>query len=185
MLGVSPSKLFLSHATTKCVLFKVFVCAPAAQRTSVCLFAFRVWTFPKLAIALVGKHCGGTPVVRSAPARDQIARRSGPGHGGGRASSSVTKVRNCTYALQCFCRPYSARGPLPAAPRQAIRRSNYFEVGRCIADRSYSRIVALMYDYDLALLADSPSDLVVLLGMVDAVASKYGLFSNAAKTEIM
>eukprot|EP00955_Chlamydomonas_euryale_P103588 365507-Chlamydomonas_euryale.AAC.5 len=48
-----------------------------------------------------------------------------------------------------------------------------------------SRIVALMYANDLALLADSPDDLVVLLGMVDAVALKYGMFINAAKTEIM
>ena len=48
-----------------------------------------------------------------------------------------------------------------------------------------SRIVALMYADDLALLTDSPDDLVVLLDMVDAVASKYGLFINAAKTEIM
>eukprot|EP00955_Chlamydomonas_euryale_P068658 360194-Chlamydomonas_euryale.AAC.3 len=39
-----------------------------------------------------------------------------------------------------------------------------------------SCIVARVYADDSALLADSPGDLVVLLGMVDAVASKYGLF---------
>eukprot|EP00955_Chlamydomonas_euryale_P045597 353185-Chlamydomonas_euryale.AAC.1 len=54
-----------------------------------------------------------------------------------------------------------------------------------IACHPISRIVALMYTDDLALLADSPDDLVVLLGKVDAVASKYGLFINAAETEIM
>eukprot|EP00955_Chlamydomonas_euryale_P077524 362959-Chlamydomonas_euryale.AAC.1 len=36
-----------------------------------------------------------------------------------------------------------------------------------------------------ALLADSPEYLALLLGMVDAVASKYGLFINAEKTEIV
>eukprot|EP00955_Chlamydomonas_euryale_P101425 365344-Chlamydomonas_euryale.AAC.9 len=41
---------------------------------------------------------------------------------------------NGTYALQC-CQPYSALGPLTAAPRQAVRRSNYYLV--CVADRSY------------------------------------------------
>eukprot|EP00955_Chlamydomonas_euryale_P090662 364560-Chlamydomonas_euryale.AAC.6 len=40
-----------------------------------------------------------------------------------------------------------------------------------------------MYADDLALLADSPDDLVVHLGLVDAVASKNG-FLKAAKTEI-
>eukprot|EP00955_Chlamydomonas_euryale_P050224 354489-Chlamydomonas_euryale.AAC.3 len=35
----------------------------------------------------------------------------------------------------------------------------------------------------LAELADSPDDFVRLLGMVDAVASKYGLFVNAANTK--
>eukprot|EP00955_Chlamydomonas_euryale_P007485 79342-Chlamydomonas_euryale.AAC.1 len=47
-----------------------------------------------------------------------------------------------------------------------------------------SLIVALMNADDLALLADSP-DLEVLLGMVDAVALKHRLFTNAEKTEIM
>eukprot|EP00955_Chlamydomonas_euryale_P067886 359959-Chlamydomonas_euryale.AAC.3 len=42
-----------------------------------------------------------------------------------------------------------------------------------------------MFADDLALLADSADDLVVLLGTVAAVASKHGLFTNAAKTEIM
>eukprot|EP00955_Chlamydomonas_euryale_P001425 16610-Chlamydomonas_euryale.AAC.10 len=48
-----------------------------------------------------------------------------------------------------------------------------------------SRVVALTNAEDLALLADSPDDLVVLLGMVDAVTSKCALFISAAKTEIM
>eukprot|EP00955_Chlamydomonas_euryale_P045098 353069-Chlamydomonas_euryale.AAC.6 len=38
---------------------------------------------------------------------------------------------------------------------------------------------------ELCILADSPDDLVALLGMIGAVASKYGLSTNAAKTEIM
>eukprot|EP00955_Chlamydomonas_euryale_P115185 366333-Chlamydomonas_euryale.AAC.11 len=46
-------------------------------------------------------------------------------------------------------------------------------------------IVALMYANDLALLAHSPDNLVVLLGMADAVALKYGLFIYTAKTEII
>eukprot|EP00955_Chlamydomonas_euryale_P115367 366344-Chlamydomonas_euryale.AAC.10 len=46
-------------------------------------------------------------------------------------------AHNSTYDLPCVCRPYSARGPLTAAPRSAIWRSNHYEVGRCIADRSY------------------------------------------------
>eukprot|EP00955_Chlamydomonas_euryale_P025471 268775-Chlamydomonas_euryale.AAC.1 len=48
-----------------------------------------------------------------------------------------------------------------------------------------SRIVAFVCADDLALLADLPDDLVVLLGVVDVVALKYGLFINAVKTEIM
>jgi len=47
------------------------------------------------------------------------------------------------------------------------------------------RIVALMCADDLVLLADSPDDLKVLVGMFDAGASKYGLFMHAAKTQIM
>eukprot|EP00955_Chlamydomonas_euryale_P047145 353596-Chlamydomonas_euryale.AAC.7 len=57
--------------------------------------------------------------------------------------------------------------PSHSCPPTSIWRSNYYEVRQCIAD-------------DLALLADSPDDLAVLLGVVDAVASKYGLFVNAA-----
>eukprot|EP00955_Chlamydomonas_euryale_P079920 363357-Chlamydomonas_euryale.AAC.19 len=62
------------------------------------------------------------------------------------------------------------------------------QVGRCIADTStdlISHMVALMYADDLALLADSADDLVVLLGTVDTIPSKYGLLINAAKTEVM
>eukprot|EP00955_Chlamydomonas_euryale_P094987 364904-Chlamydomonas_euryale.AAC.27 len=46
-------------------------------------------------------------------------------------------------------------------------------------------MLILVYADDLALLADSPDDLTVLLGMVDAVALKYGLCIKAAKTEVM
>eukprot|EP00955_Chlamydomonas_euryale_P044483 352901-Chlamydomonas_euryale.AAC.16 len=45
-------------------------------------------------------------------------------------------------------------------------------------------IVALMYADAMALLADSPDDLLLLLGMVDAGASKR-FFIHAAKMEIM
>eukprot|EP00955_Chlamydomonas_euryale_P082692 363759-Chlamydomonas_euryale.AAC.11 len=48
-----------------------------------------------------------------------------------------------------------------------------------------SCIVALMYADDLALLSDSSDDLLVLLCVVDAAASKYRLLIYAAKTEIM
>eukprot|EP00955_Chlamydomonas_euryale_P064851 359093-Chlamydomonas_euryale.AAC.7 len=44
---------------------------------------------------------------------------------------------------------------------------------------------ALMQADGVALPADSPDDLVVPVGMVDAVASKYGRFIDAAKTEVM
>eukprot|EP00955_Chlamydomonas_euryale_P072675 361474-Chlamydomonas_euryale.AAC.5 len=87
------------------------------------------------------------------------------------------------------CVPYSARRPLTAAPRQALWRSILTKSGGALPTDLISRIVALMYADDLALLADSPDDLVVLLGMVtclkDAVALNYGLFINATKTEIM
>eukprot|EP00955_Chlamydomonas_euryale_P094646 364874-Chlamydomonas_euryale.AAC.4 len=42
-----------------------------------------------------------------------------------------------------------------------------------------------MHANDLALLADSLDDLVVLLGMVDAVALEYGLVINVAETDVM
>eukprot|EP00955_Chlamydomonas_euryale_P055068 356023-Chlamydomonas_euryale.AAC.4 len=51
----------------------------------------------------------------------------------------------------------------------------------CVCVCVHGRIVALMYAEDLALLADSPDDLVVLLDMVDAVTSKYKLSINEAK----
>eukprot|EP00955_Chlamydomonas_euryale_P090140 364515-Chlamydomonas_euryale.AAC.13 len=37
----------------------------------------------------------------------------------------------------------------------------------------------------MALLTDSTDDLVALWGMIDAVALKHGLLSNATKTEVM
>eukprot|EP00955_Chlamydomonas_euryale_P038228 351032-Chlamydomonas_euryale.AAC.9 len=67
-------------------------------------------------------------------------------------------------------------------------KSNWWGVdqsGAALPTDLISRVVALMYSDDLALLADLPDDLVVLLGMADAVASKYGLLINAAKTKIM
>eukprot|EP00955_Chlamydomonas_euryale_P075344 362292-Chlamydomonas_euryale.AAC.5 len=49
-------------------------------------------------------------------------------------------------------------------------------LGGALLTNLISRIVALMYADNLALLADSPDNSVVLLGMVAAIASEYGLF---------
>eukprot|EP00955_Chlamydomonas_euryale_P082290 363696-Chlamydomonas_euryale.AAC.5 len=56
--------------------------------------------------------------------------------------------------------------------------------GGALRTNLLSRIMALMCADALALLADSPDDLVVPLGMIDEVASKYGLYINAAKAEV-
>eukprot|EP00955_Chlamydomonas_euryale_P043580 352629-Chlamydomonas_euryale.AAC.2 len=80
------------------------------------------------------------------------------------------RVRICTYALQSFFVDHvwqEALSQLPAGEQfgvQIITKS-----GGALLTESISRIVALMS----------------ALGMVDAVASKYGLFIRAAKTKIM
>eukprot|EP00955_Chlamydomonas_euryale_P060221 357652-Chlamydomonas_euryale.AAC.1 len=60
-----------------------------------------------------------------------------------------------------------------------------FKSGSGLLTDLISRTVALMYADNLALLADLPDDIVVLLGMVSAIALKHRLFINAAKTEVM
>eukprot|EP00955_Chlamydomonas_euryale_P108515 365856-Chlamydomonas_euryale.AAC.5 len=60
------------------------------------------------------------------------------------------------------------------------KNSHCLLLSRAVHCRQISHIVALLYADNLAVLADSPDDLVVVVGMVDAIAPKYGLFINAA-----
>eukprot|EP00955_Chlamydomonas_euryale_P099770 365242-Chlamydomonas_euryale.AAC.7 len=137
---------------------------------------------PKLVIALLGKHCGRYSKGLHT-GTESVVRVDGEV---GRSFTVKTGVRQgCTYALQPFCRPCCARGPLTAAPDKQFGVQIATNSGGALSTDLTSCIVALMYADHLALLADSPDDLVVLLGMVDALASKYGLFINASKTEIM
>eukprot|EP00955_Chlamydomonas_euryale_P030515 321422-Chlamydomonas_euryale.AAC.1 len=59
------------------------------------------------------------------------------------------------------------------------------KLGAALLTNLISRIVALISADNSSLLADSPDDLVVLSGMVYAVALNTGFFIHAKKTEIM
>jgi len=94
-------------------------------------------------------------------------------------------VHNLTYALQSFCRPFCKRPSHSCPPDRQFGVEITTKSCGALPTDLVPRVVALMYANDLALLADSPYNEVVILGMADAVASKYGLFLNAAKTEIV
>eukprot|EP00955_Chlamydomonas_euryale_P033885 349644-Chlamydomonas_euryale.AAC.8 len=84
------------------------------------------------------------------------------------------------------CRPYFARGEGSCScPNKQFGIQMIVQSGGALPTDLISDILALVHADNLALQPDSPDNLVVLFGMVDAVASKYGLCINAAKTEIM
>jgi hypothetical protein len=63
-------------------------------------------------------------------------------------------------------------------------RSRQGDGGIADAPGSIQRIVLLMYADDVVLLSHKPSELAVMLVVMDQVALEYGMTINAAKTEI-